>query len=73
MLVLLLKLVCIQPRSLQGDGETDMKRIFFWATLVSGGVAAYLMYRRGESLGLIAKKAGTDPFGSFAREVKTAL
>ncbi len=50
-----------------------MKRTFFWATLISGGIAAYLMYRRGESFGTIAKKAAGDPFGSFAREVKTAL
>ena len=50
-----------------------MKRLSFWITLLAGGAAAYLMYRRGESLPHIAKSAVTDPLGTFAAEVKQAL
>ncbi len=50
-----------------------MKRLTFWLTILAGGTAAYLMYRRGESLPNIARKAVTNPFGSFTAEVKQAL
>lgn len=50
-----------------------MKRLFFWGTLAAGATAAYLMYRRGESLGTIAKKAIGDPVGTFVSEVKQAV
>ena len=50
-----------------------MKRLTFWVTILAGGTAAYLMYRRGESLPSIARKAMTNPLGSFASEVKQAL
>ena len=50
-----------------------MKRFTFWFTIAAGATAAYLMYRRGESLPSIAKSAVTNPFGAFAREVKQAL
>jgi ornithine cyclodeaminase/alanine dehydrogenase-like protein (mu-crystallin family) len=33
-----------------------MKRALFWGTLVAGAVAAYMMYRRGESLGVIGHR-----------------
>jgi hypothetical protein len=38
--------------------------------VVSGCVAAYLMYRRGESLGSIAKETIANPVGSLVSEVK---
>jgi hypothetical protein len=42
------------------------------ATVVSGFVAAYLMYRRGKSLGSIAKQTITNPVGSLVSEVKNS-
>jgi len=50
-----------------------MKRLFFWGTVFSGFAAAYLMYKRGEPLGNIAKKAASDPVGTFTSELKTAF
>lgn len=50
-----------------------MKRITFWATIVAGAVAAYLMYRRGESLPKIAQKTVSNPLGAFASEVRQAV
>ncbi len=50
-----------------------MKRLSFWVTILAGATAAYLMYRRGESLPAIAKNAMTNPLGTFASEVKQAL
>jgi hypothetical protein len=49
-----------------------MKRILFWGTLLAGATAAYMMYRRGESLGMIAARAVTNPVGSLVTELKTA-
>ena len=50
-----------------------MKRIFFWTTLLSGAVAAYLMYRRGEQPTQIARKALAHPYRSLAAEIKQAV
>lgn len=50
-----------------------MKRLSFWITLFAGATAAYLMYKRGESLPNIAKNAMTNPLGTFAKEVKEAI
>jgi hypothetical protein len=50
-----------------------MKRLSFWITIVAGATAAYLMYRRGESLPNIAQKAVSNPLGAFTAEVKQAL
>ncbi len=50
-----------------------MRRLFTWASLIAGVAAAYLMYRRGESLSAIATKATTNPVGALATEVKHAL
>ncbi|WP_433974931.1 hypothetical protein [Tunturiibacter lichenicola] len=44
-----------------------------FATVASGLIAAYLMYRRGESLGSIAKQAITNPIGSLVSEVKNTI
>ena len=49
-----------------------MKRLFFWATLASGAAAAYMMHRRGESFGSIAKAAMLNPMGSLAKELKSS-
>jgi hypothetical protein len=49
-----------------------MRRALVWGTLVAGAVAAYMMYRRGESLGAIAVHTVTNPVGSLVTELKTA-
>jgi hypothetical protein len=49
-----------------------MKRVLFWGTIVAGAVAAYLMYRRGESMGAIAVRTVTNPVGSLVTELQTA-
>jgi hypothetical protein len=53
------------------EGHT-MRRALFWGTIIAGGVAAYMMYRRGESLGTIAAHTVTNPVGSLVSELKTA-
>jgi hypothetical protein len=59
----------------EGKIETQgsMRKIIFYATILSGRVADYLMYRRGESFGAIAKQAITNPVGSLVSEVKNAV
>jgi len=47
-----------------------MKKLLLWGTALSGLTAAYLMYRRGESLSSIAKKAGLHPISSLFNELK---
>lgn len=55
------------------EGRSSLQRIILLATVVSGLVAAYLMYRRGESLGSIAKQTITNPVGSLVTEVKNSV
>ncbi len=50
-----------------------MRRLFVWASLLSGIAAAYLMYKRGESLGNIASRTVSNPVGTLATEIKNAL
>jgi hypothetical protein len=50
--------------------SSTAKQLILFATVASGCIAAYLMYRRGESLGTIARQAITNPFGSLVSEVK---
>lgn len=49
-----------------------MRRLIFWGTVASGVVAAYLMLRRGESIGNVAQRAIGNPVGSLVNEVKHA-
>ena len=49
-----------------------MRRFLFWATIASGAVAAYMMYRRGVSLPKIAGKTVLNPIGSLVDELKSA-
>ena len=55
-----------------GD-QSSMSKVFVFATLVCGFVAAYMMYKRGESLGSIAKQTITNPVVSLVSEVKDAI
>jgi hypothetical protein len=50
-----------------------LSKLFLVATVVSGVVAAYLMYRRGASLGSIAVKAISNPVGALASEVGNVM
>ncbi len=49
-----------------------MRNLIFWATVVSGTIAAYLMIRRGENLNTIAHEAIEHPVGSMVREAQKA-
>jgi hypothetical protein len=49
-----------------------MKKAIYWGTIVAGAAAAYMMYKRGESFGTIAKNTILNPVGSFATEVHAA-
>jgi hypothetical protein len=53
------------------EAHSTFSKIIVYATLISGFVAAYLMYKRGESLVAIARKTVTNPVGSLVSEVKT--
>jgi hypothetical protein len=55
------------------ESRNSMSKLILFATIASGLIAAYLMYRRGESLGTIAKQAVTNPLGSLMTEVKNKL
>jgi hypothetical protein len=55
------------------EGRSSLQTLILLATVVSGFVAAYLMYRRGESLGSIAKHTITNPVGSLVSEVKNSV
>ena len=48
-----------------------MRKVIFWGSLAAGFAAAYLMYRRGESLGTIAERATMNPVGSLVEELQS--
>jgi hypothetical protein len=52
---------------------SSMNKLILFATIASGIVAAYLMYKRGESIGTIAKNTITNPIGSLVTEVKNKV
>lgn len=52
--------------------EGTVRKLFVWGTFVAGAVAAYLMYKRGESMPTIAKRAITNPVGSLVTELRGA-
>lgn len=49
-----------------------MRKLIFWGTILSGGVAAYLMLRKGEPLGQVAREVIQHPFGSLVDQVRSA-
>jgi hypothetical protein len=55
------------------EGRSSLQKVVLLATVVSGFIAAYLMYRRGEPLGSIAKQTITNPVGSLVSEVKNSV
>lgn len=57
----------------QLEAHSALSKVIFYATVISGVVAAYLMYRRGESMFSIARKTVTNPVGSLVSEVKNVV
>lgn len=55
------------------EAHSKLSKIIVYATVISGFLAAYLMYRRGESLVVIARQTVTNPVGSLVLEVKNAV
>ena len=49
-----------------------MRKLFVWGPVAAGAIAAYLMYKRGESFPSIAKKAVGNPVGSLVTELRGA-
>jgi hypothetical protein len=57
----------------QVETRSTFNKVILYATVISGFVAAYLMYRRGESIVTIAKNTVTNPIGSLVSEVKNTV
>jgi hypothetical protein len=57
----------------QIETRSSIGRVIVYGTIIAGVIAAYLMYRRGESLTSIAKQAIANPVGSMVSEVKNAI
>jgi hypothetical protein len=48
----------------------SFRKLITFATIASGVIAAYMMYRRGASLPSIAKQTLLNPVGSLVSEAK---
>jgi hypothetical protein len=57
----------------QSKTRNSMGKIILFTTVASGFIAAYLMYRRGESLSDIVKATFINPVGSMLSEVRNAV
>ena len=57
----------------QIETRSTLSKVVLYATVISGVLAAYLMYRRGESVVSIARRTVTNPVGSFVSEVKNVV
>jgi hypothetical protein len=55
------------------EAHSTFGKLIVYATVVSGFVAAYLMFKRGESLVAIARKTVTNPVGSLVSEVQSVV
>ena len=55
------------------EAHSTLSKMIVYATVISGFVAAYLMYRRGESMVSIARKTVTNPVGSLVSEVQDVV
>jgi hypothetical protein len=53
--------------------HSTLSKIIVCATVISGFIAAYLMYRRGESLAAIARQTVTNPVGSLVSEIQNVV
>jgi UDP-galactopyranose mutase len=52
--------------------EGKIRKLIVVGSILSGVVAAYLMYRRGTPILTIAKRAITNPVGALVTELKGA-
>lgn len=59
--------------SQKAESRSPMGKLILVATVASGVVAAYMMYKRGASLPSIAMRTITNPVGSLVTEVKDAV
>jgi hypothetical protein len=53
--------------------RSNARKVFALLTFTAGAIAAYLMYRRGESPFSIARGTLLNPVGAMASEVKKAV
>ena len=49
-----------------------MRKLIFWSTIISGGIAAYLMLKKGEPVGQVASQVLQHPIGSLVDQVRSA-
>jgi|HubBroStandDraft_2_1064218.scaffolds.fasta_scaffold5356988_1 hypothetical protein len=56
----------------QVEAHSTLSKIIMYTTVISGFVAAHLMYRRGESIVSIARRT-VNPVGSLVSEVKNVV
>jgi hypothetical protein len=52
--------------------DGTVRKLIVWGSVISGVIAAYLMYKRGTPIMEIAKKTVTNPVGSLVTELKGA-
>ena len=52
--------------------QGTVRKLIVWGSVLSGAVAAYLMYKRGTPIMEIAKKTVLNPVGSLVTELKGA-
>jgi len=52
--------------------EGTVRKLIVWGSVISGVVAAYLMYKRGTPLLTIARKTVTNPVGALVGELRGA-
>jgi hypothetical protein len=52
--------------------EGKVRKLIVWGSVISGCVAAYLMYKRGTPIMTIAKKTIVNPVGALVGELRGA-
>jgi hypothetical protein len=52
--------------------DGTVRKLIVWGSVISGVVAAYLMYKRGTPIMTIAKKTVTNPVGALVGELRGA-
>ncbi len=52
--------------------EVTVRKLIVWGSVLSGVVAAYLMYKRGTPLLTIARKTVINPVGALVGELRGA-
>ena len=52
--------------------QVTVRKLIVWGSVLSGAVAAYLMYKRGTPLFTIARKTISNPIGALAGELRGA-